>query len=69
MTAMIPGAFESRPATPRQPGAIGGSGFGSPHISGAAPLIGSATTADRQHEGGAPRRTGGHSWLRRLINR
>jgi len=49
---MIPGAYERRTAGSRQPGAMGGSPFGSVTEAMAHNTMDAATIADREREGG-----------------
>ena len=62
---LIPGAYELRTVTPRQPGAIGGSAFGSTDMPAGSIPMSAETIAEREKEGGGgvgerPRRTRGH---------
>ena len=67
-TPMIPGAYERKTPTSRQPGAMGGSPFGSVTEPTAHSSMSAATIADREREGGgAPSQRRGtenkRSWL------
>jgi hypothetical protein len=53
--ALIPGAYEPRPITPRQPGAIGGPPFGAPAPPGDGSTMSDATIVERRKEGGGGR--------------
>lgn len=50
--ALIPGAYERRASTDRQAGAMGGSAFGSAHVTPGPSSLNAATIADREMEGG-----------------
>ena len=50
--AIIPGGYELTTWKPRQPGAMGGSGFGSAGIRPGASLLDAATIAAHEKEGG-----------------
>lgn len=52
---LIPGAYERNTRTPRQPGSMGGSAFGTDGISPGPNTMSAATTAERRREGGALR--------------
>ena len=49
---LIPGAYEQNTLTRRQPGAMGGSPFGSADMPVGASTMSAATIAERQKEGG-----------------
>jgi hypothetical protein len=51
-TPMIPGAYERTAPTCRQPGAMGGSPFGSATYGAPHASLDAATIADREREGG-----------------
>jgi len=63
--ALIPGAYEQRPAVPRRSGSMGGPAFGSLTPSSGPSTMDAATIAERQKEGGGgvsqrrPRRNAG----------
>ena len=66
--ALIPGAFEPRPVTGRQSGAMGGPAFGSLDPVSGPPTMDATTILERQKEGGGgasqrrpPRHAGGRS--------
>ena len=50
--ALIPGAFEPRPVTGRQSGAMGGPAFGSLDPVSGPPTMDATTILERQKEGG-----------------
>jgi hypothetical protein len=59
---LIPGAYEPHTVTPRPPGAMGGSAFGSTDMPAGPITMSAATIAEREKEGGGgirerPRRT------------
>jgi len=56
---LIPGAYERNTLTHRQPGSMGGAGFGSTGIPPGPSPMDSATTAERHKEGG---RTSPRGW-------
>jgi hypothetical protein len=49
---LIPGAYEQNTLTQRQPGAMGGSAFGSADMPSSASTMSAVTIAERQKEGG-----------------
>jgi hypothetical protein len=49
---LIPGAFERRPLTDRQPGAMGGSPFGAGNATAGPSSLTAATILEREKEGG-----------------
>ena len=49
---LIPGAYEPNTLTYRQPGSMGGSGFGSSIVPIGPSSLGAAMIADREREGG-----------------
>lgn len=49
---LIPGAYERRMVTPRQPGSMGGPAFGSASMAIGPSSMSTATIADRKREGG-----------------
>ena len=56
---MIPGAYERNTLTRRQPGSMGGPGFGSTGIPLGATLMDTSTAAERHKEGGGASHTAG----------
>lgn len=61
---LIPGAYEQRTVTRRQPGSMSGPAFGSAGAPGGPGSMSAATIADREKEGGgalSQRRHGRHS--------
>ena len=68
---LIPGAYEQRTVTRRQPGSMGGPAFGSAGVPGGPGSMSAATVADREREGGgalSQRRPARHSTWRKLTN-
>jgi hypothetical protein len=53
--ALIPGAYERRPVSARQPGGVSGPAFGSLDPRTGASTMDAATTAERRKEGGGER--------------
>ena len=49
---LIPGAYERRPAVPRQPGSMGGPAFGSLDPTSGPPTMDAVTIAEHRKEGG-----------------
>jgi hypothetical protein len=49
---LIPGAFEQRPLTARQPGGMGGPASGSSTVAAGPSSMDAATIAEREKEGG-----------------
>jgi hypothetical protein len=49
---MIPGAYDRTSLTRRQPGAMGGAGFGTDGIPQGPNTLSAATVAEREKEGG-----------------
>ena len=56
---LIPGAYERNTLTHRQPGSMGGPGFGSTGIPLGVTLMDTSTAAERHKEGGGARHTAG----------
>jgi hypothetical protein len=54
--ALIPGAYERNTLTHRQAGSTSGPAFGSDAVLTGASLMDAATSAEREREGGGPRR-------------
>ncbi len=68
---LIPGAYEQRPVTRRQPGVMSGPAFGSAGVPDGPSTMSAATLADRQREGGgalSQRLPARHSTWRKLTN-